>query len=146
MMEDKQMQKYWFFRRIGAFSINRNDPRKAIYSLRYVVQSFQRENASLFIYPEGTLTPAGSPMNFEGGLAWLYRKLPDVDFVPIGIHIHTIRYDKPELHLQVGNPVTPEESLSNEEQTHFFEKSLDNLLIELRQSAGFNDSEFEQFL
>ncbi|NGP88074.1 lysophospholipid acyltransferase family protein [Fodinibius halophilus] len=146
IMEDKQMRQYSLFQKIGAFSINRDDPRKALPSLRYAVQSFEREQASLFIYPEGTITPAGSSMNFEGGLSWLYKRLAEVDFVPVGIHMHTIRHDKPELHLHVGRPVRIKENTSGDEQTDQFEKTLDNLLEELRATAGFDDSEFEQFV
>lgn len=114
--------------------------------MRYAVQSFQREHASLFIYPEGSITPAGTKMNFEGGLAWLFSKLSDVDFVPIGIYMHTIRHDKPELHLHVGHPVEPEAGDSNKQQTRQFETALDEILYSLKQKAGFDDSEFEQFL
>jgi 1-acyl-sn-glycerol-3-phosphate acyltransferase len=146
LMEDQQMKKYSLFQKIGAFSINRKDPRQAITSLRYAVQSFQRENASLFIYPEGTMTPAGSKMNFEGGVGWLSRKLPEVDMVPIGIYIHTIRHDKPELHLHVGNPIQYDDSASGEERTQLFEQQLDRILEHLRETGGFDDSEFERFL
>lgn len=146
IMEDKQMKTYSLFQKIGAFSINRDDPRKAISSLRYAVQSFERDNASLFIYPEGTITPTGSAMNFEGGLAWLHDKLDNVDFVPIGIYMHTIRHSKPELHLHVGRPVRLKDSLPKEEKTVRFENVLDQMLEELRQTAGFDDSEFERFL
>lgn len=146
LMEDKQMNKYSLFQRIGAFSINRDDPRQAITSLRYAVQSFQREKASLFIYPEGTITPVGSKMNFEGGISWLSRQLPHVDIVPIGIYIHTIRHDKPELHLHVGNPVPVEETMSGKERIQLFEKHLNRILEKLRETGGFDDSEFERFL
>jgi len=146
LMEDKQMRQYKFFRKIGAFSINRDDPRKAIASLRYAVQSFERDNASLFIYPEGKITPAGSPMDFEGGLAWLSNKLSDVDFVPIGIYQHTIRYDKAELHLHVGTPTRLEDSMPNTVRTKLFEETLDQMLEELRKKAGFDDSEYERFM
>jgi 1-acyl-sn-glycerol-3-phosphate acyltransferase len=146
LMEDKQMKTYALFQKIGAFSINRDDPRSAITSLRYAVESFERSNASLFIYPEGTITPVGTSMNFEGGLAWLHNKLDDVDFVPVGIYMHTIRHNKPELHLHVGHPVRINKSLSTEEKTAHFEKVLDQMLDELRQTAGFDDSGFEWFL
>lgn len=146
IMEDKQMKTYSLFQKIGAFSINRDDPRSAVTSLRYAVESFNRPHASLFIYPEGTITPAGSSMDFEGGLAWLHDKLDDVDFVPVGIYIHTIRYSKPELHLHVGRPVRMNKSLSNEEKTAQFERMLNQMLDELRRTAGFDDSEFEHFL
>ncbi|MGD8749173.1 MAG: lysophospholipid acyltransferase family protein [Balneolaceae bacterium] len=146
IMEDKQIQKYTFFNKIGAFSINREDPRKAIVSLRYAVQSFDRDHSSLFIYPEGKITPTGSSMNFEGGLAWLSGKLPDVHFVPVGIYQHTIRHDKPELHLHVGNPIRFKNTMTNEERTQLLEKTLNQMLDELREKAGFDDSEFERFL
>ena len=146
IMEDKQMKTYSLFQKIGAFSINRDDLRSAVTSLRYAVNSFNRDHASLFIYPEGTITPAGSSMNFEGGLAWLHDKLDNVDFVPVGIYMHTIRHSKPELHLHVGRPIRMNESLSKEEKTDHFETVLDQMLDELHQTAGFDDSEFEHFL
>ena len=146
IMEDKQMKTYSLFQKIGAFSINRDDPRSAVTSLRYAVKSFNRDHASLFIYPEGTITPAGSSMNFEGGLAWLHDKLDNVDFVPVGIYMHTVRHSKPELHLHVGRPIRMNESLSKEEKTDHFETVLDQMLDELHQTAGFDDSEFEHFL
>ncbi|HKK45554.1 MAG TPA: lysophospholipid acyltransferase family protein [Balneolaceae bacterium] len=146
LMEDKQMRQYKFFQKIGAFSINRDNPRKAITSLRYAVRSFDRDHASLFIYPEGKITPVGSSMNFEGGLAWLSNKLSDVDFIPVGIHQHTIRHDKPELHLHIGPPTRFHNLPSNNERTQLFEEMLDHMLTRLREKAGFDDSEFELLL
>lgn len=148
MMEDVQMKRYVFFQKIGAFSVNRSDPRKAITSLRYAVQSMNRDNASLYLYPEGTITPAGSRLEFEGGLAWLHSKLwkQEVDFVPIGIYIHTMRFDKPELHLHVGQPVKADPSLANRDKTEIFENRLKFLLEKLRSNAGFGDEGFERLL
>lgn len=145
-MEDKQMKKYSLFRKIGAFSINKRDPRKAITSLRYALQSFQRDHSSLFVYPEGSITPPGSEMNFEGGLAWLHNRLNDVDFVPVGIYMHALRHDKPELHIHVGRPMHLSGSLSTDQKTKKFEDKLDTILAGLRATAGFDDSEFEPFV
>ena len=146
MMEDRQMERYRFFRKIGAFSVNRSDPRKAIPSLRYAVRSMRRENASLFIYPEGTLTPTGSEPDFEGGLAWLHSKLhhDEIDFVPVAVYIHTMRSDKPELHLQVGKPVRVDPSLAKSDRTELFERSLSELVNHLRSEAGIGDERFER--
>ncbi len=144
-MEDKQMRQYPFFKKIGAFSINRDDPRKAVTSLRYAVQSMKRERASLFIYPEGKITSAGSDMSFEGGLAWLHSKVPDVDYVPIGIYMHTIRHDKPELHLIIGEAVSIDPASSNKEKTALLENKLNHILRELQETAGFDNTPYEQF-
>lgn len=145
LMEDKQMKKYAFFKRIGAFSIDREDPKKALTSLRYAVESMQRKNASLFIYPEGTITAAGTQPSFEGGLTWLHAQLPEVDFVPIGIYMHTIRSDKPELHLHVGKSVTVNAALPRQDKTQRFEETLSYLLDELKATAGFDDSVYDPF-
>ncbi|MDX1638476.1 MAG: lysophospholipid acyltransferase family protein [Balneolaceae bacterium] len=148
LMEDRQMKHYRFFRKIGAFSINRNDPRKTITSLRYAVHSMQRKNASLFVYPEGKITPPGTTPEFEGGLGWLHENLSGagIAFVPIGIHIHTMRSDKPELHLAIGTPTSPDEHLTNEEKTAYFENSMQQLLNRLIEAAGFEDSRFERLM
>lgn len=148
MMEDSQMERYGFFQKIGAFSVNRTDPRKAVTSLRYAVQSMERDNASLFIYPEGTITPPGTDPVFEGGLAWLHSKLwkREVDFVPVGIYMHTIRFDKPELYLYVREKVSVDPTLANDDRTEIFEIKLMEILNRLRAEAGVEDTEFERLL
>jgi hypothetical protein len=85
-------------------------------------------------------------MNFEDGLSWLHDKLDNVDFVPIAIHMHTIRHDKPELHLHVGRLVRLDDDLQRKTKTTRFEEVLDQMLAELRKTAGFDDSGFERFL
>lgn len=146
MMEHEQMRKYPFFRKIGAFSINREKSQSTIRSLRYAIESLQRSNASLFIYPEGKITPPGSKLRFENGLSWLSKNTLNVDIVPVGIYMHTIRYDKPELHLHVGPPVSVEQKLSNDERNLLFEETLEAILVNLRQAAGFDDSIFERLI
>ncbi|GAA5521181.1 lysophospholipid acyltransferase family protein [Aliifodinibius salicampi] len=146
VMGIQQMQKYSFFKKIGAFSINRNDQRQTLRSLRYAVESFERPNASLFIYPQGEITPPGSSLHFEKGLAWLSQQLTDIEIVPIGIYIHTVRNDKPELHLWIGPSIKTETSHSKQELTQKFENKLENILEKLRETAGFDDSIFERFI
>ncbi len=142
MMEDKQMKQYKFFRWIGAFSVSLNETRGSVRSLRYAVKSMQRDNASLFIYPEGKIVPfSTSQPEFQGGLNWLYRQLPEVEVVPIGTYIHTLRYNRPEIHIQIGEPVQVNKRLGPGLQTTL-EKALQKQLIELHQYGGFDDAYF----
>jgi chlorobactene lauroyltransferase len=138
MMEDQQMLRYAFFRRLGAFSVNLDTPRKSARSLRYAVESMKRDNASLYIYPEGKIAPFSvKKPEFEGGLTWLARKLPEVDIVPVGIYIHTIRHDKPELHIHIGEAVDAIHDFNSTDLLQEkLEHSLQFLLIELRQHCG----------
>lgn len=144
LMEEKQMRQYPFFSRIGAFSIDPGHPRKALRSMQYAVESMQRNHASLFIYPEGEIKPAGSPLQFKNGLAWLHGRLAGVDFVPIAIHIHTQRFDKPELLLHAGPALSIPEDADIDSKNQFFEQQLSKLLKNLKTVTDPLSCGFEQ--
>jgi 1-acyl-sn-glycerol-3-phosphate acyltransferase len=142
LMEDKQMRQYPFFNRLGAFSINLDHAGAALRSMRYAVATLQRDHASLFIYPEGEIKPAGTPLRFKKGLSWLHGRLPGVDFVPIAIHIHTRRYDKPELLLHAGPALSIPEDADIDSKNQLFEQQLAERIKHLKtiddpRSRGF---------
>lgn len=133
IMEDKQMKQYPFFSRIGAFSINLEDPKATLKSMRYAVDSLQRTNSSLFIYPEGKLTPASdSPPDFKEGLSWLYQKTAGVDYVPIAFYIDHSKTDKPDLNISIRESVKPDKNLNKNELTKFFETESHALIGEIK--------------
>lgn len=142
-MEDKQMKKYSFFSKIGAFSIELDNPRSSVTSLRYALKSLKRNKACLFIYPEGKITPASEKLpEFKDGLSWLYKKADGVDFIPVGIYMHSFRSAKPELYISIGNSVNHDKYLNTNELTVLFEKDLHQNLAKTRGSAGFTDKGF----
>ncbi len=145
-MEDKQMKKYPFFSKIGAFSIDLSNPKSALRSLRFAKNSMERTNSSLYIYPEGTLTPASeSKPTFKKGLAWLYQNIDhEVDFVPVAFYAHTFTDSKPELYINVGSPIKLDKALSKDDLTSEFENAVHELLLETRNVAGFGDEGFEK--
>lgn len=132
MMEDKQMQEHGLFKRIGAFSVNLENPRSAVRSLRYAVDSMKRPNSSLFIYPEGKIVPFSTfKPNFKKGLGWIVKQSPNVDVVPIGIYFDYTKSDKPELFLRIGKKIEFDISSDTDELNHLFECKLGDLLSEL---------------
>ncbi|HET8866246.1 MAG TPA: lysophospholipid acyltransferase family protein [Gracilimonas sp.] len=143
IMEDKQMRQYSFFSKIGAFSINLEDPKASISSLRYAVESMERDNASLFIYPEGKITPVSeTEPEFKKGLAWLYTQTEEIDFVPIGIYMHTLRSSKAELYLSIGKSVNHDKQLNRNRLNELFQQDLHRLLLEEREVSGYSDEGF----
>lgn len=143
LMKLEQMQNYPFFKWLGTFSIEPGDKNHTLHSLRYAVDSMQRRNASLFIYPEGEIRPASIKKKFAAGIGWLYSKLPEVDFVPVGIHIHTVRTNKPELHIWVDEPIELESNLERRQITRQCELKMESVLENLLQTAGFDDTIYE---
>ncbi len=140
------MRKHRFFSKIGAFSINLSDPRSALRSLRFAIDSLKKPNSSLYIYPEGEITPvSASKPEFKNGLAWLYQNTDTkIDFVPIAFYSHTFRDSKPEMYINIGAALTIDRSLSKSELTTEFEKKVHELLTETRKVAGFTDERFEK--
>ncbi|TVR13039.1 MAG: hypothetical protein EA391_14585 [Balneolaceae bacterium] len=147
MMEDKQLRQHSFFKKIGAFSVNLENPRAVIKSLRYAVDSFERPNSSLYIFPEGKIVPFSTKRPcFKKGLAWIAQKSPDLDVVPIGVYIHTAGSDKPELFLKIGKKVTFKSSDNPEELNLYFEHKLGELLEELVRDAHSNSETFSRLI
>ncbi len=131
-MEDKQLEKYSFFSRLGVFSINLGDPRSSIRSLRYAIESMDRPKSSLYMYPQGKIVPfTVENLNFKKGIGWLCKQLPDVDVVPVGIHIHTMFDDKPKLDIKIGSTVLIDHSADADEINQLLEKQLSDLLKNL---------------
>lgn len=145
MMEDKQMKEYGLFKKIGAFSVNLENPRSAIRSLRYAVDSMKRPNSCLFIYPEGEIVPFSTDRpDFRKGLGWIASQCPYVDVVPIGIYINTAKSDRPELFLKIGMQLDYDPKQDPEKLSSFFEEKLGELLNELQKSAHKNPGKFRK--
>lgn len=132
MMEYKQLHRYPFFRRLGVFSIDLSSSRSSVQSMRYAVQSMERPNAALYIYPQGQTEPFKTQnLQFKKGIGWLAKQLPDADLVPVGIYIHTLESDKPRLKIQVGAPVSVDKTKSTETINDKLEDRLSALLEQL---------------
>lgn len=145
MMEDKQMREHGFFKRIGAFSVNIENPRSAVRSLRYAVESMKRPNSSLFIYPEGKIVPFSTDKpDFKKGLGWIASQCPDVDVVPIGIYISHAKSDKPELFLKIGEALEWNFEDSAENLNSFFEMKMGQLLKKLQKHAHQKREQFKK--
>lgn len=145
MMEDKQMREHGLFKRIGAFSVNLENPRSAVRSLRYAVDSMKRPHSSLFIYPEGKIVPFSTKKpDFKKGLGWIVNQCSNVDVVPIGIYIDHAKSDKPELFLKIGTALEFDTSDENGKLNHFFEDQLSDLLSELVEDVFQNRGRFQK--
>lgn len=132
IMEDKQLEKYMFFSRLGVFSINLEDPRSSIRSMRYAIESMDRPKSSLYMYPQGKIVPFSvDKLNFKKGIGWLCKQLPDVDMVPVAVHIHTMYNDKPKLDISVGSALEIDHSADADDINQQLEMDLSRLLFKL---------------
>ena len=78
MMLERQLVKYSFFSRLGAYSIDPKQPKKVIESLNYTVELLDRQKESpplICIFPQGELLPwSARPIVFQTGMDWIIKK------------------------------------------------------------------------
>lgn len=103
MMEEKQLARYRFFRKIGCFSVVREDPRSAVRSLAYAADLLRGTPRALWMYPQGVLTSVEQrPLRFFGGAARLLRDLGDVFAVPTAFRYEFVGDERPEIFVSFG--------------------------------------------
>lgn len=105
VMEDKQLQKHPFFSRIGAFSINREHLKSALFSLNYCAQWLKNPGNSLFLYPEGKITSVTTAIQVEPGFLKILQQTPEVKVVLMTILINCTHQSKPDLILDIYGPI-----------------------------------------
>ncbi|WNS42607.1 lysophospholipid acyltransferase family protein [Paenibacillus sp. MMS20-IR301] len=105
MMEEEQLRKYAFFRRLGAYSINPGSPGDSRASLRYTAGLLQA-GERVWMYPEGEILPLEHrPLSLKEGAALVLRLSPQAAVVPVTLYHGLFRHTKPEATLLAGDPL-----------------------------------------
>ncbi|WJH34805.1 lysophospholipid acyltransferase family protein [Paenibacillus sp. CC-CFT747] len=105
MMEEKQLERYPFFRKIGAFSINRTSPRSIRDSLRYA-ETRLRHGGSIWLFPQGEIRHLEErPLAFQGGIGSLLERVPEAAAVPVTLYYSLAGHQKADASLLFGTPV-----------------------------------------
>jgi len=118
MMDIEQMQKYRFFKRIGAFSVNRNNPKEAMESVEYAVSLLQSTNRVLWIFPQGVMQPNDfRPIKFYSGISKIVQKLGEVNLLPVTLRYEFLMEQRPELFISIGKAKTFNSGVDTKELT-----------------------------
>ena len=103
MMDEEQMQKYAFFRWIGAFSVNRSMANEAMESVNYAASLLKNNNAVLWIYPQGLMQPNDyRPIKFYSGISRIVGKLEGVNLIPMAMRYEFLLEQRPDVFVQIG--------------------------------------------
>ncbi len=89
MMLEDQLKKYWFFNKLGAYSINQNNPKSVFKSLNYSIELLNDNSNLIVIYPQGEIQPQEEKqIKFNKGVNYICEK-SNIEFqiLPIGFRI-----------------------------------------------------------
>ncbi|MDB5351772.1 MAG: phospholipid/glycerol acyltransferase [Planctomycetota bacterium] len=105
MMEHFNMLRFGFFRRIGAFSVDRTDPASVRASIDYAVGLLKGPRAGVWIFPQGRMIGNDvRPLGFQPGLRALVRRAGRVRIVPVAFRFEFWQDERPEAFVRFGEP------------------------------------------
>ena len=87
MMLEEQLSKYWFFSKIGAYSIEPGHRRGIVESLAYTVELLNQQMSLVSVFPQGELlTWHTRPLGYKRGVEWILQKYgKQVAVLPLAI-------------------------------------------------------------
>ncbi len=69
LMLEEQLKKYWFFRKVGAYSINHNNPKSIIETISYTQEILKSPFNYVVFYPQGEIEPYDKrPLSIKEGI------------------------------------------------------------------------------
>lgn len=104
MMEEKQLKNLRLFRKLGAFSVIRENPREALKSVKYAVAILKKDSKNLvLIFPQGKIEPNDiRPIKFFNGISKILEKMENCNYLPIAIRYEFSNNFKPEIYVKIG--------------------------------------------
>ena len=106
MMDEAQLSEYRFFRKLGAYSVDKSAAGASRASLRYT-ERLLGEGARVWLFPQGDIRHLESrPLELQRGAAHLLRRVPHTAVVPVTFYYTSGLHSKPEVSLMIGQPLT----------------------------------------
>jgi hypothetical protein len=103
MMEIEQLSKHKFFRKLGAFSVDKSSPQAAIKAIEYSVELLKNSGKTLFIFPQGKMLPNDvRPFQFYNGVIKIAEKLGEVNLFSLSFRYEFLMEQRPEVFLQLN--------------------------------------------
>jgi len=137
MMDIEQMRKYSFFKYVGVFSVDRNDPKEAMESINYIVGLLKDTKRFLWIFPQGLMQPQDfRPIKFYSGITKIAEKLGKINLVPVAIRYEFLMEQRPEVFIKIGEPDIINGNITDtKEYTNYLQQKLVSELDYLKQAV-----------
>lgn len=122
MVEADTLRKYGFLRHLGAFGVDRDNPRDGLAAIQHAVRNLsQTPHGVVGIFPQGKFYhPDARPLHFFNGVGLIAKQTVAAAgacaLVPIALRYEFVREQKPEAFIRVGSPslITPSHPLRND--------------------------------
>jgi len=136
-MLEEQLRRYWFFQKVGAFSINPLHPKSIKATFNYMVEILSDNKNVLIFYPQGEIEAYDKrPLKVKEGLkSILGMTNSQVNILPIAFKIKYGNTKKPDLLLRFGDLIP---STTLKDDFNYFVESFNANIIWLDKISGNN--------
>ncbi len=105
MMDEKQLKQFRFFRRLGAFSVDKTSRRGMVESLRYA-EDMLKQGHHVWLFPQGDIRHLEArPLQFSSGAGYLLERCGDVAVQPVTVYYSFSSQQKAVASLSFGAPI-----------------------------------------
>lgn len=127
MMLESSLKKYWFFKKVGAYSIDPDNPRSIVETVKYTNEILNNTRNFVVTYPQGKIEPFEKrPVDLKEGLKLFIKDSTDKKLVlPVGFKIQFYNEKKPAVICRFGELI--EAKLILEDYNQFKIKFTENL-------------------
>ncbi len=115
MMLESSLEKFWFFSKVGAFSINPDNIASVVQTFKYTRDLLQDNNNMVITYPQGEIEPFEKrPLSLKGGIVNLLKPLGSKTLImPVGFKIEYYDKRKPAVYSRFGSLLETETIIGN---------------------------------
>lgn len=115
MMLEEQLKRYWFFQKLGCYSIDLTDSKKMFTSLKYTMELLQDTNNAITIYPQGEIQFYDKrPIQLRDGIEFLSKKSKSVfQIIPVAFNIHYTNERLPIIYARFGKLLNSKDVAAN---------------------------------
>jgi len=103
-MDEANLARYGFFRKLGVFGVDLRSGRTAALALRRLVPALQASREFCWIFPQGELLHPTRPIDARGGAGWLARKA-NIPLLPVALSYEWLIESRPSILIRAGEIV-----------------------------------------
>lgn len=107
----EELNRFPILSLVGAYSVDKSSAQGSMKALKYTVELLKNNQKIIWIFPQGIIKPPNSrPFDFQTGLAYItqnaIKEHGGINLCPLAVNYTFLREDKPEIIVDVGEPIT----------------------------------------
>lgn len=115
LMLEEQLKRYWFFKKLGCYSIDLNNNQKMVTSLKYTIDLLIKSRNLVTIYPQGEIQAYDEKqIILKEGITFIAKNSKiTFQILPIAFKIHYSNEKLPIIYLRFGNLLSSKDVASD---------------------------------